>query len=92
MIFTTEVAEIALNVHSIQADENFMVTGQIFPTADTPPDAFSIQLLRAAVEVALAATDELGEFTFADIPAGKYDMIVSAGQYEVVIPSLLLQP
>ncbi|HEU0292333.1 MAG TPA: carboxypeptidase-like regulatory domain-containing protein [Anaerolineales bacterium] len=92
LIYTTEGAEIALNLHSIRPDENFVVTGQIFPTAGTPPHAFSIQLLRGAGEVALAAADELGEFTFADIPAGEYDMVLSAGGYEVVISSLLLRP
>ena len=92
LIYNTEAAEIALNVHSIRPDKSFIVTGQIFPMGDTPTQAFSIQLLRDAGEVALAAADELGEFTFADIPAGEYDMVVSAGQYEVVIPSLHLQP
>jgi len=92
LIYTTEAAEIALTVQSILPDKNFIVTGQIFPMADTPTDAFSIQFLRDAQEVALAATDELGEFTFSDLPAGEYHMIVSAGQYEVVIPSVLLRP
>ena len=91
LIYTTEAAEIALTVQSILPNKNFIVTGQIFPMADTPTDAFSIQLLRDAGEVALAAADELGEFTFADIPVGEYDMVVSAGQYEVIIPSLHLQ-
>ena len=92
LIYTTEAAEIALTVQSILPDKNFIVTGQIFPMGDTPTHTFSIQLLRDAWEVALAATDELGEFTFADLPAGEYDIVVSAGQYEVVIPSLHLQP
>jgi len=92
LIYTTEAAEIALTVQSILPDKNFIVTGQIFPMADTPTDAFSIQFLRDAQEVALAATDELGEFTFSDLPAGEYHMVVSAGQYEVFIPSLLLRP
>ena len=91
LIYTTEAAEIALTVQSILPNKNFIVTGQIFPMADTPTDAFSIQFLRDAQEVALAATDELGEFTFLDLPAGEYHMVVSAGQYEVVIPSLHLQ-
>jgi hypothetical protein len=92
LIYTTEAAEIALTVQSILPNKNFIVSGQIFPMADTPTDAFSIQFLRDAQEVALAATDELGEFTFSDLPAGEYQMVVSAGQYEVVIPSVLLRP
>ena len=92
LIYTTEAAEIALTVQSILPDKNFMVAGQIFPMGKTPTHTFSIQLLRDAWEVALGATDELGEFTFSDLPAGEYHMVVSAGQYEVVIPSLLLRP
>jgi hypothetical protein len=91
LIYTTEAAEIALTVQSILPNKNFIVTGQIFPMADTPTDAFSIQFLRDAQEVALAATDELGEFTFSDLLAGEYEMVVSTGQYEVIIPSLRLQ-
>jgi len=92
LIYATEAAEIALTVQSSLPDKNFNVAGQIFPLGDTPTYTFSIQLLREAGEVALAAADELGEFSFADLPAGEYDMVVSAGQYEVVIPSLLLRP
>jgi hypothetical protein len=91
LIYTTEAAEIALTVQSILPDKNFILTGQIFPMGDTPTHTFSIQLLRDAWEVSLAATDELGEFTFADLPAGEYEIVVSAGQYEVVIPSLHLR-
>ena len=92
LIYTTEAAEIALNVQSNLPDKKFIVTGQVFPTADTPTHTFSIQLLHDAQEVALASADELGEFTFADIPAGEYGIVVSAGQYEVVITSFILQP
>lgn len=92
LIYTTEAAEIALTVQSILPDKNFIVTGQIFPMGDTSTHAFSIQLLRDARQVALAAADELGEFTFANLPAGEYEIVASAGQYEVIIPSLHLQP
>ena len=92
LIYTTEAAEIALTIQSSLPDRNFIVTGQIFPMGDTLTHTFSIQLQRDAWEVALAATDELGEFTFADVPAGEYDIVVSAGQYEVVIPSFRLHP
>jgi hypothetical protein len=91
LIYITKAAEIALTIQSILPEKNFIVTGQIFPRRDTPTHTFSIQLLRDAEEVALSATDELGEFTFSDLPAGEYDIVVSTEQYEVVIPSLHLQ-
>jgi hypothetical protein len=91
LIYTTEAAEIALTVHPTLPNKNFTVTGQIFPAGDIPANTFSIQLLRDVQEMGLAVADELGEFTFADLPAGDYEMIVSAGEYEMVIPSLRLQ-
>jgi hypothetical protein len=92
LVYTTEAAEIALTVQTTLPNKTFIVTGQIFPIGDTPTHTFSIQLLRDVQEVDLASADELGEFTFANLPAGDYDMVVSAGQYEVVISSLRLQP
>ena len=91
LIYTTETAEIALTVHSTLPNKNFMVTGQIFPVGDIPAHAFSIQLLRDVREVDLAAADELGEFTFTNLPAGDYEMVLSSGEYEVVIPSIRIQ-
>ena len=92
LIYTTEAAEIALTIHPTLPDKKFLVAGQIFPIADTPSNSFSVQLLRDASEVALTATDDLGEFTFADLPTGEYDIVASAGQYEVIIPSIRIQP
>jgi hypothetical protein len=91
LIYTTEVAEIALNIHPQPREQRLSVTGQVFPTTDTPADAFSIQLLRDASEASLASTDDLGEFAFNALPAGEYELIVSAGQFEVVIPAIQLQ-
>ena len=92
LVYTTEAAEIALSVQPALANKNFTVTGQIFPAGDIPAHAFSVQLLRIGSEVDLTAVDDLGEFTFTDLPGGEYEMVVSAGEHEVVISSLLLQP
>ncbi len=91
LIYNTESAEVAITIQSGLPNKNFIVTGQIFPVGETPADAFSIQLLRDAHEVHLATADELGEFTFANLPEGHYEMIISAGEYELVVPSLHLQ-
>lgn len=92
LIYTSEAAEIAVTTQPTLPDKNFTVSGQIFPLRDTPANAFSIQLLKDAREVGLVSADELGEFTFANLPAGEYSMVASAGEYEVVISSLYLQP
>jgi hypothetical protein len=92
LIYTTESAEIALTIQPTLPNQSFTLSGQIFPLGDTPAPAFSVQLLRDIQEVGLAAADDLGEFTFSNIPVGEYSLVVSAGQYEVVIPSLHLQP
>jgi hypothetical protein len=91
LIYTSEAAEIAVTIQPALPDKNFTLTGQVFPLKDTPADAFSVQLLMAAREVGLVAADELGEFTFTNLPTGEYSMVVSAGDFEVVIPSLHLQ-
>jgi hypothetical protein len=92
VIYATEAAEVALTIQTALPTKNYIVTGQIFPVADIPAHSFSIQLLRDIQEIGMASADELGEFTFANLPAGDYEMVVSAEQYEVVISSLHLQP
>ena len=91
LIYQTENIEVALTIHSTLPNKSFLVTGQIFPVGDIPSHGFSVQLLRDVQEVDLVAADELGEFSFANLPAGEYEMIVSGGEYEVVIPTLRLQ-
>jgi hypothetical protein len=91
LIYQTDAVEVALTIQSTPPNKSFLVTGQLFPAVRIPARTFSIQLLRDVQEVGLAAADELGEFRFANLPAGDYEMIVSAGEFEVVIPSLRLQ-
>lgn len=91
LLYSTEAAEIALTVRPALPNKNFTVTGQVFPVGDSPANTFSIQLLRDVQEVGLVSADELGEFSFVNLPAGDYNMVVSTGQYEVIIPSFQLQ-
>lgn len=88
LIFTTVAAEVALNLQPRPQDHLLQVAGQLF--VDTIADGpFSVQLLRATTEVALTATDELGEFSFPAIPAGDYELIISGDLFEVSIPANL---
>ena len=92
LVYATEAAEVALTIQAALPNKNFIVTGQVFPTADIPAHSFSIQLLSDIQEIGLVSADDLGEFTFANLPAGDYEMVVSAGQYEILIPSLRIRP
>lgn len=92
LIYTSESAEIAVTIQPAVPDKNVTLVGQVFPLQDTPAEVFTIQLLRDDREVGLVTADELGEFAFSNLPSGEYSMVVSAGEYEVLISSLHLRP
>jgi hypothetical protein len=82
LVYSVEVAEIALNIQKRPGDGKLDLYGQVLPTVEESPEAFSVQLLRDAQEVGLTAADDLGEFAFEDIPPGVYDIVLSAAQVE----------
>jgi hypothetical protein len=85
LIYTTDVAEIALNIRRRPRDEHLDLDGQVFPTEDADPASFSIQLLSGAEEVGLTVTDELGEFGFEAVAPGSYQVLVSSDRAEILI-------
>src|SRR5688572_5971248 len=89
--YTSAAAGIAVTRQPALTDKNSTRAGQVFTLKGPPADAFSVQLLMAAREVRLVAADELGEVTFTSLPTGEYSMVASAGDFEVVSPSLPLQ-
>jgi hypothetical protein len=66
------------------------VNGQVFAPGDPPP-AYAVQLLQGESEVALTATDELGEFAFKGVPKGDYALVLSAGDHEIYLASVTLE-
>jgi hypothetical protein len=88
LIYTSRAAEIALNIQPQPSGQAFTVSGQVFPLGDVEPDAFSLQLLQDAAEVALALSDELGEFSFPSVPGGEYELVLSTGRFEIIIPGV----
>jgi hypothetical protein len=57
------------------------VRGEVVGT-DEP---LSLQLLHDGLELALAVTDEMGEFAFSDVPVGLHELIVAGARFEVVV-------
>jgi hypothetical protein len=90
LLYSTEVADIALNLQPDALGQRLALLGQVFPAADSS-EAYSVQLLRGDREAAITLTDELGEFTIESIAPGVYDMILSSEQVEVFVTNIELQ-
>jgi hypothetical protein len=85
LIFTTDAAEIALNVRPRPRDGSLDLDGQVFPAEDEDPASFSIQLLSGTDEIGMTGTDELGEFGFETVPPGTYQLLVGSERVEILI-------
>jgi hypothetical protein len=90
--FATEVAEIVLDVMPRPGGKSLDLGGQIFPSGDDPADGFTVQLLRDGAEAGITTSDELGEFSFEDIPYAAYELVLDTGSVEVLIPRFELSP
>ena len=85
LIYSTEVADIALNFRRRPQNGRLDLDGQVFPNDGSEPDAFGVQILSGTEEVATTATDELGEFAFEGISPGEYQILVSSAEVEILI-------
>ena len=90
LVFTTDMADVAVNVHTDLYSHNVNVYGQVFSSRDVEPDDFTVQLINETKEVDITQPDDLGEFLFEDLVPGEYEMVFSTDQFEVLIPSVKL--
>ncbi len=90
-IFEVELGEIALNVQLLAPDGPLSLTGQLYLDETRAPGSFAAQLLRDAQEVGITAPDDLGEFAFAPVHPGSYELILSADNMEIVVGPFALQ-
>ncbi len=91
LVFTTDAAEIALNVRARPGDGGLDLDGQVFPTDDTDPASFSVQLLSGTDEVGITGADELGEFGFEGVRPETYQILVSSDAVEILISPIELR-
>jgi len=91
-VYTTDVADIALNLRPRRGERKLDLEGQVLPVAgETDPGSFSVRLLRETSEVETTGTDDLGEFTFESVPPGAYEMLFSTEGVEIVISPIDLE-
>jgi hypothetical protein len=91
LIYSTDLIDIALNIHPRLRDRRLDINGQIFAEGQPLPDRLGIQLLIGTTEQGITYADDLGEFVFEAVPPGSYDLAVVSDRFEVVIPQLELK-
>jgi hypothetical protein len=90
-VFSTEVADIALNLQPRPRDRRLDILGQILPKEEELAlNEFVVQLLRNEEEVAIAMADELGEFMLESLAPGSYQLLLSSDRIEIDLPILAL--
>lgn len=89
LVYTTEGGDVALNIQPHAEKQRVDLLGQVFPFADETP-LFSVQLLRDGAEIGLTMADDLGEFTFTDLPPATVALVCSSDQAELIIPPFRL--
>lgn len=82
-VYSSEVADVAINLRSRPHDGLSDLDGQIFPVDGTDPGAFIAQLLNGSSEAPTTATNDLGEFSFWAVPPGTYEVLASSDQVEI---------
>lgn len=92
LIYSTDVADVALNLRPRVGEDGFDVYGQVLLLDDSDPASFVVQILDGEVEVATTATNDLGEFSFKVAAPGAYDILVSGDRAEIRLRRVELRP
>lgn len=90
LIYTTQVAEIALTIQPTGRHDGCAIRGQILPRQDLQPNAFTVHVLHDNAEVGMVRADEFGEFELEALGTGQYQMILTAAPLTIVLNSLFL--
>ena len=88
LLFSTEVADITLNLKVTAG--NAELRGQVFPNLDSSPDGLVIQLLRDSHEAEITTTSETGQFAFARLQPGVYEIVAVGDEFEVHTAAITL--
>jgi hypothetical protein len=83
LVYSSEVADVTINLRTRPYDGLADLYGQIFPVDGTDPGAFGAQLLNDASEAVTTATNDMGEFSFGSVPPGTYEVLACSDQAEI---------
>jgi len=87
LLYQADAADVILNILGESDEALFSLAGQVFPKDESDPTSFIVQLtLRGQeVESSLTYIDNVGKFTFTNLPPGLYTIIVRGDQVEITI-------
>lgn len=88
LIYSSELADVALNVQAQRGSQRIDLDGQIFPLDEAEPASFVVQLLRDGVELRLTASDAAGKFSLASLPPDQYHLIIGGDRAEIELGPL----
>jgi hypothetical protein len=91
LVYTTEEADVAIDLRPAMRPSALDISGQVLPSSDVDSEEFTVQLLKDDREVRIAAADDLGEFTFEVVPAGKYELVLSAERFKISVGPVELE-
>lgn len=92
LVYSSEAADVALNLRPHVGEDTIDVDGQVLPLDDADPASFVVRLLDGGTEVAATHTDELGEFSFEALAPGAHELVVGGERVEIRIPDVELRP
>lgn len=90
LIYSSDLADVALNAHIQSGRQDIDLDGQLFPLDDSDPTDYIIQLLQNGVERHLAFADTLGKFSLTGLPPGQYTLLLSHAGADIEIGPLTL--
>jgi hypothetical protein len=93
LIYTSELADIALNIRPHNREGILDLRCQVFASGDSSSalnfQSISAQLIQGAVFRQTQVTD-LGDFLFSQLQPGNYDLSLVSDDFEIAIPNLSL--
>lgn len=92
MVYTSEAADIAINLHPRSEEGTVDLDGQVLPRDRSEPESFSVQLLCAGLPYEATVADDLGEFSFERIERGAYELVLESEEVRISVPELELRP
>ena len=85
LIYSSDAADLALNISRRAADQRFDLSGQVFVKSDQLSEPLMIHLLLQDTELGATSTDDLGEFAFMALAGGDYTLLLRGGSIEMVV-------